>query len=208
MRVVRAHVRTCACRAVWGSCVLGGAQLLPEHSFAHRCRRPHLHTLRQTPLTRESHSSGVSLSTFAKSPALNEFFWPLSLSLDKEGKVGVVVQRAPAAVPHFPRTLVKRPLLRTRHAHAPAARRSTSARSKPRSTPSSGCSGTLVLACVWLAADSVDGWTPLPTLSLCMVDMLQHTRPHKPTLQRRTATSGRATSRFRTATGAPRWHTR
>ncbi len=43
--------------------------------------------LLQTPLTRESHSSGVSLKDFYQSPELNSFFSPLSLSLDKEGKV-------------------------------------------------------------------------------------------------------------------------
>lgn len=42
----------------------------------------------QTPLTRESHSSGVSLKEFYQNKELNEFFSPLSLSLDKEGKVG------------------------------------------------------------------------------------------------------------------------
>lgn len=41
----------------------------------------------QTPLTRESHSSGVSLKDFYQNKRLNEFFAPLSLSLDKEGKV-------------------------------------------------------------------------------------------------------------------------
>jgi hypothetical protein len=43
--------------------------------------------LAQTPLTRESHSSGVSLKDFYQNQKLNEFFAPLSLSLDKEGKV-------------------------------------------------------------------------------------------------------------------------
>lgn len=43
--------------------------------------------LLQTPLTRESHSSGVSLKDFYQHPKLNSFFSPLSLSLDKEGKV-------------------------------------------------------------------------------------------------------------------------
>jgi hypothetical protein len=43
--------------------------------------------LLQTPLTRESHSSGVSLKDFYQSEKLNSFFSPLSLSLDKEGKV-------------------------------------------------------------------------------------------------------------------------
>lgn len=43
--------------------------------------------LLQTPLTRESHSSGVSLKDFYQNQKLNDFFAPLSLSLDKEGKV-------------------------------------------------------------------------------------------------------------------------
>ncbi|KAF8061359.1 gghA [Scenedesmus sp. PABB004] len=41
----------------------------------------------QTPLTRESHSSGVSLKTFYANAKLSAFFNPLTLSLDKEGKV-------------------------------------------------------------------------------------------------------------------------
>jgi biopolymer transport protein ExbD len=43
--------------------------------------------LLQTPLTRESHSSGVSLKEFYQSKALSSFMNPLTLSLDKEGKV-------------------------------------------------------------------------------------------------------------------------
>ncbi|KAF6256122.1 class I glutamine amidotransferase-like protein [Scenedesmus sp. NREL 46B-D3] len=41
----------------------------------------------QTPLTRESHSSGVSIKTFYQTKALASFMNPLTLSLDKEGKV-------------------------------------------------------------------------------------------------------------------------
>lgn len=41
----------------------------------------------QTPLTRESHSSGVSLKDFYQSKELAAFMNPLTLSLDKEGKV-------------------------------------------------------------------------------------------------------------------------
>lgn len=43
--------------------------------------------LLQTPLTRESHSSGISLKDFYQNEKLNSFFSPLSLSLDKEDKV-------------------------------------------------------------------------------------------------------------------------
>lgn len=46
--------------------------------------------LAQTPLTRESHSSGVSLKDFYQSKELAAFMNPLTLSLDKEGKVGCV----------------------------------------------------------------------------------------------------------------------
>jgi hypothetical protein len=48
---------------------------------------PLLLLLLQTPLTRESHSSGVSLKDFYGSKALAGFMNPLTLSLDKEGKV-------------------------------------------------------------------------------------------------------------------------
>lgn len=41
----------------------------------------------QTPLTRESHSSGVSLPEFFRNKELSSFFNTLTLSLDKEGKV-------------------------------------------------------------------------------------------------------------------------
>eukprot|EP00878_Enallax_costatus_P042124 GHUV01049156.1.p1 GENE.GHUV01049156.1~~GHUV01049156.1.p1 ORF type:complete len:169 (-),score=24.58 GHUV01049156.1:469-975(-) len=43
----------------------------------------------QTPLTRESHSSGVSLTDFYRNQKLKELLNPLTLSLDKEGKVCV-----------------------------------------------------------------------------------------------------------------------
>lgn len=39
------------------------------------------------PLTRESHTRGISLNRFDESDRLKDFFKPLSLSVDKEGKV-------------------------------------------------------------------------------------------------------------------------